>query len=322
MNKKNSYTFTVSDLDTPARLDKWLSIFTSDDFPGMTRSQIQDLIDKQKITVNGKLVKCSHQIKNDDVIHLEIPLTEKTELLAANIKLDILFEDDDVIVVNKPAGLVVHPGVGHESDTLVNALLFHSKNLSMKNEERPGIVHRIDKETSGLLVVAKNDFAHDHLTQQFKNKSTHRVYYAVAASKKGIPRKNRIESILARHPTDRKKYASLKNENSAAGKLAITHYQLLEESKNMSLFKLQLETGRTHQIRVHLKELGCVIVGDLLYGYSKLKFEQEKLNRFYLHAAELGFVHPKSGDTLKFKINWPTEDLAKIKSWGFEYEGI
>lgn len=307
----------MTELDEPLRLDKWLSAQSSEDFAPMTRSQIQDLIDKQKIALNGKLVKSSHVVKNGDSVTVEIPEIEKTDLIASDIKLDIIFEDNDVIVVNKPAGLVVHPGVGHESDTLVNALLFHSKSLSMKNEERPGIVHRIDKETSGLIVIAKNDSAHEHLSQQFRDKTTHRIYYAVAVSKKGLLRSGRLESILARHPGDRKKYASVRNEFSTAGKQAITHYQVLEESKNMTFFKLRLETGRTHQIRVHLKEMGCVIVGDLLYGFSKLKYDQENLSRFYLHAAELGFVHPKTGQTMNFKVDWPLTDLEKLRSWGF-----
>ncbi len=317
MNKKNNFTFIVAGLDEPARLDKWLSQASTTDFSAMTRSQIQDLINKELIHVNGKLVKSSHQLKNQDTITLEIPEVQKTDLIAADIKLEIVFEDDDVIVVNKPSGLVVHPSLGHESDTLVNALLYHSKNLSLKNEERPGIVHRIDKETSGLLVVAKNDFAHDHLTQQFKAKTIHRIYYAIAASKKHMPRYGKIESVIARHRVDRKKYASVRDDQTNVGKHAITHYNLLEESKNMSLFKLRLETGRTHQIRVHLKELGCIIVGDLLYGYSKLKYEQEHLNRFYLHAAELGFIHPTTEKQMDFKISWPKEDLEKINSWGF-----
>ena len=317
MNKKNNFTFIVSDLDAPARLDKWLSQLSAPDFPPMTRSQIQDFIDKKLIQVNGRLVKNSHQLKNQDTVILEIPEVQKTNLVAADINLDIVYEDDDVIVINKPAGLVVHPSVGHESDTLVNALLFHSKNLSLKNEERPGIVHRIDKETSGLLVVAKNDFTHDHLTQQFKDKTTQRVYYAIAVSKRHLRKNGRVESILARHPSDRKKYASLRFESATVGKLAITHYELLEESKNMSLFKLKLETGRTHQIRVHLQELGCVIVGDLLYGFSKLKYQQENLNRFFLHAAELGFIHPKTGQQMDFKVDWPAPDLEKIRAWGF-----
>lgn len=320
MNKKNSYLFTVTDLDQPARLDKWLALQSTEEFAQMTRSQIQDLIDKKQILLNGRIIKNSHTVKNGDQVQLEIPETIKTDLIAADIKLDIVLEDDDVIVVNKPAGLVVHPGLGHAHDTLVNALLFHSKNLSLKNEERPGIVHRIDKETSGLIVVAKNDAAHENLTAQFKSKSIHRIYYAIAMSKKGILKSGRIESIIARHPGDRKKYASVRNDYSTAGKTAITHFQILEESSHMTLFKLKLETGRTHQIRVHLKEKGCTIVGDLLYGFSKLKYDQEGLHRFYLHAAELGFNHPTTGEALSFKAPWPKPDLEKIRAWGFEYE--
>jgi 23S rRNA pseudouridine1911/1915/1917 synthase len=320
VNKKSNFSFAVTALDQPVRLDKWLASQSSEEFEKMTRSQIQDLIDKKKIKLNGQTIKNSSSVKNGDLVELEIPETIKTDLIAADIKLDIVYEDNDIIVVNKPAGLVVHPGLGHEHDTLVNALLFHSKNLSLKNEERPGIVHRIDKETSGLIVIAKNDAAHENLSDQFKNKTIHRIYYAIAVSKKGQLKSGRIESIIARHPGDRKKYASVRNEFSNAGKIAITHYQILEESSSMTLFKLKLETGRTHQIRVHLKEMGCNIVGDLLYGFSKQKYDQEGLKRFYLHAAELGFTHPTSGNKLIFRVPWPEDDLKIIRTWGFKFE--
>ncbi len=283
------------------------------------------MIEKGYIAINGERTKASYAVKESDTIDIIIPEVKPTELVAYDYKLDIIFEDDDLIVINKPAGLVVHPSAGHEQNTLVNALLHHTKNLSMKNEERPGIVHRIDKETSGLLVVAKNDKAHEHLSHQFKNKTTHRIYYAVV---EGRPRlgKATISSYLARHSNDRKKFASVRINNRILtefedgfekGKWAVTHYQTIQSSQSKSLVRVQLETGRTHQIRVHMSEMGHTLVGDLTYGFSVKKAKELAITRFYLHAAELGFIHPKTKEPMKFLIDWPRADYEKIKSWGF-----
>ena len=309
------------------RLDKLLQSHPTLVAVSITRSHIQNLIENGHITINGSTTKPSYLVKLNDEICVILPSSEPTDLKPYDFKLDIIFEDNDLIVVNKPAGLVVHPAAGHEQDTLVNALLNHTQQLSMKNEMRPGIVHRIDKETSGLLVIAKNDQAHEHLAQQFKNKTTHRLYYAIAEGSLKQT-KGSISTYLARHPTDRKRYASVKENGKiktkfepdfSAGKWAMTHYRLLELSQNKSLVELRLETGRTHQIRVHMSELGHVLTGDLLYGYSQKKMNEHKINRFFLHASELGFIHPKTQEKLHFKTLWPDSDLEKIRTWGFKF---
>lgn len=323
--KQNKITFPVPTQYAGLRLDKVLVDEESFKEVISTRSYAQNMIEKGYISINGERTKASYALKASDVIDIIIPEVKPTELVPYDLKLDIIFEDDDLIVINKPAGLVVHPSAGHEQNTLVNALLHHTKNLSMKNEERPGIVHRIDKETSGLLVVAKNDKAHEHLSLQFKNKTTHRIYYAVV---EGRPRlgKATISSYLARHPNDRKKFASVRinnriltefEEGFEKGKWAVTHYQTIQSSQSKSLVRVQLETGRTHQIRVHMSEMGHTLVGDMTYGFSAKKAKELGITRFYLHAAELGFIHPKTKEPMKFLIDWPRADFEKIKSWGF-----
>lgn len=327
MNKQrpNKITFPVPAQYAGLRLDKVLVDETFFKDIISTRSYAQNMIEKGYISINGKRTKASYSLKESDTIDIIIPEVKPTELIPYDLKLDIIFEDGDLLVINKPAGLVVHPSAGHEQNTLVNALLHHTKNLSMKNEERPGIVHRIDKETSGLLVVAKNDQAHEHLSLQFKNKTTHRIYYAVVD---GRPRvgKATISSYLARHPNDRKKFASVRinnriltefEEGFEKGKWAVTHYQTIQSSQSKSLVRVQLETGRTHQIRVHMSEMGHTLVGDMTYGFSAKKAKELGITRFFLHAAELGFVHPKTKEPMKFLIDWPRADFEKIKSWGF-----
>lgn len=300
-----------------------------------TRSRAAHLIDAQLVSINGKLVKSSQIVNANDSIEIHFPDAVPTELVPFDLKLDVLFEDADVIVINKPSGLVVHPAAGHAQDTLVNALLAHTKDLSMKfGEERPGIVHRLDKETTGILVVAKNDRAHESLMQQFKNRTTHRVYYAVCV---GTARNlsGTFQSFLARHAVDRKKYASVMGSDHKClqdpespppiGKWAVTRYEVLSRKSGLSYIKLKLETGRTHQIRVHLSENGLPIAGDKLYGADKkirraeAKGTQEELRsleRFLLHAAELGFIHPTTQEEMLFKVDWPAADASKIKSWG------
>lgn len=323
--KTNKITYTVPSGHVGLRLDKVLvdDAFFKDIIS--TRSYAQNMIEKGFIKINGEPTKPSYALKESDRIDIFIPAAQPTELVSYDYKLDVIFEDNDLIVINKPAGLVVHPSAGHEQNTLVNALLHYTKNLSMKNEKRPGIVHRIDKETSGLLVVAKNDQTHENLSLQFKNKTTHRVYYAVV---EGRPRLSQgtIQTYLARHAKDRKRYSSVRSNNRIItefeegfekGKWALTHYETLQSSQSKSLLRIQLETGRTHQIRVHMSEMGHSLIGDMTYGFSPKKAKELGLTRFYLHAAELGFIHPKSKESLKFLIDWPKEDLEKIKSWGF-----
>lgn len=322
----NKTIFITPDL-AGQRIDKLLQLHIGLADLKLTRSQIQNLIEKACVTVNDQPVKSSYLVKFNDHIFIQIPQTKTTELVPFDYKLDIIYEDQDIIVVNKAAGLVVHPAAGHEQDTLVNALLNHTKELSMKNELRPGIVHRIDKETSGLLVVAKNDQAHEGLALQFKEKQTHRIYHAIVEGTLKIAH-GTLSSYLARHPQDRKRYSSVKengkNKNKFepgfdVGKWAITHFKKIEFSQNKTLVELKLETGRTHQIRVHMSEMGHVLTGDLTYGFSQKKMNELHLNRFYLHACELGFTHPKSKKELSFKTNWPVDDLIKIRQWGFKY---
>lgn len=327
MKTKPAIRHTVAAEFAGQRLDRYLTSLPEI----ISRSFAQDLIEKKLVLVDSKEARASLALKQDQVVEVSIPeVAEPSELIPYDFPLDIVFEDSDLIVLNKPSGLVIHPAAGHEQDTLVNALLHHTKDLSMKNEQRPGIVHRIDKETSGLIVVAKNDLAHEKLAQQFKDKTTHRIYYAVAlgslARKAGTAR-----SYLARHPSDRKRYASIRDNNKIIsifdeefqdGKWAVTHYEKLAQSSGFSYVKLKLETGRTHQIRVHLSEMGNPLVGDIQYGYSAQKYKNEKLKRFYLHAAELGFIHPTTNESLLFKIDWPSEDRKQILNWGFTDENI
>lgn len=324
MSTPNKTTLVVSALpDKKIRLDKWMA----EQIPDLSRSHVAHLIENHQVTVNSQMAKASQLLKLNDVIEVIIPEVESTELLPADIPLDIKYEDQDLLVINKPSGLVVHPAAGHQQDTLVNALLFHVKDLSMKNQNRPGIVHRIDKETSGLLVIAKNDVAHEKLALQFKNKTSHRIYYAVVA---GVIKKDSgtITSYLTRNPKDRKKYSSLREKNKIIteytgdkeqAKWAVTHYQVIQRTSKMTLVKLRLETGRTHQIRVHLSESGHPIIGDFTYAYFAKNQLPQDLHRFYLHAAELGFVHPRTQEKLSFTENWPTADLQKLASWGFKY---
>lgn len=315
------------------RLDKALALRAEIE----TRSRASHLIEEGFVHVNGRVAKPSLILRAGDQIEIQLPEAEPTDLVAYDFPLDILFEDKHLMVINKPSGLVVHPAAGHTQDTLVNALIHHTKDLSMKfGEQRPGIVHRLDKETSGVLVIAKNDQAHEKLTQQFKERGIHRIYYAVCI---GTPKpaQGGIQSYLARHPVDRKKYASVlssdrkiqttKSPEPSFGKWAVTHYECLKTNSGLSYCKLKLETGRTHQIRVHLSEKGSPIAGDILYGADKKtkSIESKKtqsaikaLQRFLLHAAELGFIHPATGKELFFAQEWPEDILELLKSWGLK----
>jgi 23S rRNA pseudouridine1911/1915/1917 synthase len=309
LEKNNLELISITDEMIGLRLDKALSLHPKIE----TRSRAEYLIDQNKILLNGKAPKSSHKVSATDKIQIDWPPSAPTGLQPLDLKLDILFEDHDVIVINKPAGLVVHPAAGHQQDTLVNALLHHTKDLSMKfGEERPGIVHRLDRDTSGIIVVAKNDKAHESLMQQFKNRTTHRVYFAVVL---GHPPKTEgtIESLIGRHPNDRKKFGS----HETFGKHAITHYKVLKRlPSGISYMQLQLETGRTHQIRVHVSEKGWPIAADTMYGADKkIKNLQnqshkeiiKKFPRFALHAAELGFDHPTTNKRMNFQVDWPND---------------
>ncbi len=308
--KNKSFYLTVDETLSGLRLDKALAKHPQIE----SRSQAAKLIDSGHVTLNEKPLKPSYITTLNEVFLISPPPLRNNPMAPFNLKLDIVFEDEDLIIVNKPAGLVVHPAAGHYEDTLVNALLHHTNQLSAGTEPtRPGIVHRIDKDTSGLLVVAKNDSAHRRLAKQFKDKTTHRVYWALAH---GLFKKpsGKIESLLQRHPTNRKRFSS-----QTKGRAAITHYSVVKSiSAGISLVHLKLETGRTHQIRVHLSELGHGIVADPIYsstGRSKsIRSTQtrkvvDSIPRLCLHAAELGFDHPRTGEKMIFKSPWP-DDLA------------
>lgn len=276
-------------------------------------------------------MKASHKTSAGEIFEIDLPDRTTSELKPYEFPLDIVFEDDQLIVVNKPAGLVVHPACGHLDDTLVNALLAHTTDLSMGfNEQRPGLVHRIDKGTSGLLVIAKNDDAQRFLAMQFQRKTTHRLYWAITI---GVPkqRDGTIRSFLRRHPEDRKRVASVRpseNDETQLGKSAVTHYKIVKDHPaGLALVELKLETGRTHQIRVHLSESGYPIAGDETYGglkraknvkSTKIREIIEGMGRFALHAAELGFTHPKTHQWMTFRAGWPTDLLPLVEHLGFE----
>ena len=273
------------------RLDKVCSEIFSD----YSRSQIKQLLDGGNITVNGKTEKAKYKVKSGDVIRLEEPETKTLELRPENIPLDIVYEDDDVIVINKPQGMVVHPAPGHDDHTLVNALLYHCPLSTINGTFRPGIVHRIDKDTSGLLMVAKNDKAHRSLAKQLKDKTNIREYVALVHGRIAED-EGTINAPIGRSLKDRKKQAVVKD-----GRNAVTHFEVLKRYRDYTLVKCILETGRTHQIRVHMKYIGHPLVGDPLYGPKKTI----KGNGQFLHAGKLGFVHPTTGKLLIFEAPLP-----------------
>ncbi|MFJ6965094.1 MAG: RluA family pseudouridine synthase [Ligilactobacillus ruminis] len=273
------------------RLDKVCSEIFSD----YSRSQIKQLLDGGNITVNGKTEKAKYKVKSGDVIRLEEPETRTLELRPENIPLDIVYEDDDVIVINKPQGMVVHPAPGHDEHTLVNALLYHCPLSTINGTFRPGIVHRIDKDTSGLLMVAKNDKAHRSLAKQLKDKTNIREYVALVHGRIAED-EGTINSPIGRSLKDRKKQAVVKD-----GRNAVTHFEVLKRYRDYTFVKCILETGRTHQIRVHMKYIGHPLVGDPLYGPKKTI----KGNGQFLHAGKLGFVHPTTGKLLIFEAPLP-----------------
>ncbi|ADH61104.1 pseudouridine synthase, RluA family [Thermoanaerobacter mathranii subsp. mathranii str. A3] len=262
-----------------------------------TRSYIKKLIVDGLAFVNGKTVKPSYKVKENDKVVVNIPEAEKIDVLPENIPLDILYEDDDIIVINKPQGMVVHPAPGNYSGTLVNALLYHCKNLSGINGIlRPGIVHRLDKDTSGVMVVAKNDKAHISLSNQIKERSVFKKYVAIV---EGVIKneEEKIEAPIGRHPVDRKKMAVIED-----GRYALTLYKVLERFKENTLIEAVIKTGRTHQIRVHMAFIGHPVVGDPVYGFKKQKF---KLEGQALHSRVLGFMHPTKGVYMEFEAPLP-----------------
>lgn len=277
--------------DAGVRLDKALADLTE-----LTRSQANEAIKKGEVLVNGKVVKAKYAVKAGDEITYHLPEEEVLEILAEDIPLEIIYEDQDVAVVNKPQGMVVHPSAGHTSGTLVNALMHHIKDLSSINGVvRPGIVHRIDKDTSGLLMIAKNDNAHRLLATELKDKKSLRQYLAIVHG--NLPNdRGVIEAPIGRSDKDRKKQAVI-----AGGRDALTRFKVLERFGHYTLVELTLETGRTHQIRVHMAYIGHPVAGDPLYGPKK----SLKGNGQFLHAATLGFTHPTTKEEMVFSAEVP-----------------
>ena len=287
----------VSDEETGERIDSFLSGKTE-----FTRTRIQQLIKDKNITVNGEATKSSYKIEENDEIAIEVPEAETTEIKPENIKIDIVYEDSDIAVINKQAGLVVHPAHGHYSGTLVNAILYHIKDLSGINGEiRPGIVHRLDKDTSGLIVIAKNDKVHAALTEMFQEKKIRKTYLAILKGKLNKS-EGKIVTQIGRDKNDRKKMTVI--DDAAKGKNAITNYRVISQNNLFTLVKVNIETGRTHQIRVHMRYLGYPILGDSVYGRK----DNEK--RQMLHAYKLEFLHPVTGRQMEFTGEIP-EDFQK-----------
>jgi len=288
--------------DGPQRVDKFIASNTN-----KSRGEVQKYFTESTVLINGKVAKPSQSVKSGDLVEFETLEIVESTIEKQNIPLDIVYEDSDVIVVNKPSGMVVHPANGHYKDTLVNALMYHCTDLSTINGEiRPGIVHRIDKDTSGLLVACKNDLAHNSIAAQLKAKTSTRKYIAIVY---GNFEHNygKIDAPIARDPQNRLKMAVVKG-----GKESITTFKVLERYGDFTLLELKLETGRTHQIRVHMAYIGHPVLGDPLYGPKKII----GINGQYLHAKTLGFVHPRTNEYMEFTSELPDffqEMIEEIK---------
>ncbi len=315
----NSMKFLVNKIDSGKRLD----IFLSKKISYLTRSNIKKIIEAKHVKINKKMINFpSQKIKTNDTIIINLTIQKSEKLLPSKIKLDVHFEDKDILIINKPKGMVVHPGAGNYENTLANALQWKYKNKlsNISGELRPGIVHRIDKETSGLLVIAKNNLAHSKLSKQFSDHSIKRKYLCLVW---GVirPLKGRIETLIARN----KKNRQLMTVSDFNGKKAITNYKTIQSfnSKNIpkiSLIECELETGRTHQIRVHMKYKGTSLLGDNQYGKKNIKFKKinedffenlSNLNGQVLHAKSLGFIHPTTNKFLSFESKLP-DDFKKL----------
>lgn len=302
----NEKILKVGEADSGKRLD----VFVSAKFDDLSRQYVRKLIDGGFITVKGKKNKAGYKLRIDDSVKVKIPPQKKVELKPKKMDLDIVFEDNNLLVVNKPAGMVVHPGVGdvHTKDSLVNAILYHCKDSlsGIGGVLRPGIVHRLDKNTSGVIVVAKNDKVHSALVNQFQDRSVKKTYYALVAGKL-VHKKGKINAPIGRDSIDRKKMAVT---NEKKGKIAISKYEVVKYLGDYSYVKVNILTGRTHQIRVHFASIGHPVVGDEVYGKKKINeiFEEEYgLNRQFLHAGAILFEHPVTKKKMELKSGLPQD---------------
>ena len=301
--EKHCFTADIEHEDQ--RIDRYLTEM----LPEQSRSFFQKLIRDGFVIVNHIIVKVNYRLKTGDVIEIDIPDAVPSEIVPENIPLDILYEDDDLLIVNKPKGMVVHPAVGHSTGTLVNAIMYHCQgNLSGINGEiRPGIVHRIDKDTTGSLIICKNDEAHRNIAEQIKEHSVTRRYVGVVAGTFS-EESGTVEGAIGRHPNDRKRMTI----NEKNGKPAVTHYRVLQTLKGASFMEFELETGRTHQIRVHMASISHPLLGDTVYGNSKNPY---KLQGQALHARTIGFIHPTTGEYIEVSAPIPeymTELVRKL----------
>jgi 23S rRNA pseudouridine1911/1915/1917 synthase len=318
------FSFQVDKGQTPLRIDKFLMNFVEN----ATRTKIQAAAKNGSIKVNGVVVKSNYKVKPQDDIRVlfEYPPHENL-LIAENIDLDIVYEDDDLVVVNKPAGMVVHPGHGNYSGTLINALIYHFENLPKNSSYRPGLVHRLDKDTSGLLVIAKNDESMVHLSNQFAEKTSKREYIAMVWGNVKDD-SGKIDNHIGRNPKNRLQNIVLDDDKIENGKRAVTNYEVLSRLNYVSLVKCNLETGRTHQIRVHMKHIGHTLFNDERYGGNSIlkgttftKYKQfvencfKLLPRQALHAKTLGFTHPKTGKFMQFDSELPKDFQSCIEKW-------
>ena len=294
MCDENKEILTVSEAGRGVRIDRYLS----DCYPKWSRSYLQKLLKEENIMVEGQKVKANYKLHSGENITISVPPLEDVEILPENIPLDILYEDEWILIVNKPKGMVVHPAAGHTSGTLVHAIMYHCQgNLSGINGQlRPGIVHRIDKDTTGALVICKDDTTHRALAEQLKEHSITRKYRAIVLG--NLTEDGTVEGPIGRHPTDRKKMAI----NYKNGKPAVTHYHILENFQKYTYIECQLETGRTHQIRVHMTSIGHPLLGDSVYAKAKCPY---KLEGQVLHAMVLGFIHPATGKYLEVEAPLP-----------------
>mgnify|MGYP002440844900 CR=1 FL=1 len=291
--------YKIGEENVNYRIDKIIPILNEN----ITRVATQKLLEEGKILVNDKKVKVSYKVKLNDIVSVEIPEVKETELIPENIDIDVLYEDEYIIVVNKAKGMVVHPANGNNEGTLVNGLLYEMDlNDTINDVKRPGIVHRIDKDTSGLLMIAKNDLALKSLSSQLKEHSCNRIYVALVYGEIA-ENKGRIEAPIGRDPQDRKKMAIV-----AGGKEAVTNFKVLERFKGFTLIECKLETGRTHQIRVHMKYIGHPLVGDKVYGPKRIIGDTGQ----FLHAKTIGFKHPRTGKYMEFSHELPSYFIDKL----------